>query len=223
MSKKKGKRTSPARIAIAIPTHDYVPAGFMYDLALMTAFTVSRLPENTDFGIHMVAGTYIDDARQSLINVCLDDKATHILWLDSDMRFPKQALIHLLNHNKPMVGINYSKRRFNEGFTAIKEIYGARCDTTEESKGLEEVAAIGFGCVLMRQDAVNGFPHPKEQPWFMRQYTGNGGWLGEDVYFCKMLTERGVKIYVDHDLSKACAHIGTHDYTIDTANVPLDE
>lgn len=219
---KKGKQQGRARIAVAIPTHDYVPAVFMYDLALMTGFTVASLPERAEFGVHMLSGTYIDDARQTLMWVCLEDNATHILWVDSDMRFPKQALIHLLGHNKQVVGINYSKRRFNEGFTAIKELFGPRCETTEKSTGLEEVAALGFGCLLMRVDALAEFPHPKEKPWFLREYQGDGGWLGEDVYFCKMLSERGVKMYVDHDLSKACAHVGTHEYTIDTAQVPVD-
>ena len=34
-------------------------------------------------------------------------------------------------------------------------------------------------------------------------------YCGEDVYFCQKLSEAGVKLYVDHDVSQRIRHIGT--------------
>lgn len=204
------------KIAIAIPTHDMVPALFMYDVASLCAYTIAVMPEDVPLGIHMVTGTYIHTARQDLANALVEQGVTHVLWLDSDMRFPRDALVRLLRHNVEMVGINYAKRGVPSGFVAIKKvgIPGEPLRTTDESTGLEEVEALGFGCVLMKASALQGLPDPNEVPWFQNVHMGDGQWMGEDVHFCKLIREAGHKIYVDHDLSKECAHIGQFEYLL---------
>lgn len=205
-----------AKIAILVPAHDMVPALFAVDLAALTLWTSASLPDNVEFGINTVTGTYVHTARQQLIDDALEMGVTHMLWLDADMRVPRESLVHLLQHDVPVVGINYSKRARGHGFTALKKVgrgpAGEQLRTTDESTGLEEVEAIGFGCVLIRTSALKDLPDPRETPWFQNVYMGEGQWMGEDVHFCKLLREAGQKILVDHDLSKACAHIGTYEY-----------
>lgn len=202
------------KISIAIPTHEQAPATFMYDLASLCAFTAAHMPEGWELGLQMVTGTYIHSARMQLMQVCVEQKSDYILWLDSDMRFPREALVRLLQHQKPVVGINYSKRGIARGFVAIKEvgIPGKMLDTLETSTGLEEVEAMGFGCVLMRTNVVKDLPDPREHPWFQHKHMQRWVWMGEDVYFCELLRNAGIKLYVDHDLSKDCAHTGLFEF-----------
>ena len=212
-----------AKIAIAVPSHDTVPALFAVDLSHLVLFTTAALPDTVQFGVNFVTGTYVHSARQQLIDDCLAAGVTHILWIDSDMRFPKEALVTLLQHNLQVVGINYSKRAFREGFTALKKVGpaaegGAQLRTSDESTGVEEVEAIGFGMVLMKVSALWGLPDPKKTPWFQNVWLEDKGqWMGEDVFFCKLLRESGQRIFVDHDLSKACAHLGIHEFAVGTA------
>lgn len=209
-----------AKLAVALPTHDHVPAGFMFDLANLCAFTVASIPDTVPFGVVMVPGTYVHSARQQLIDGLISDGVTHMLWLDTDMRFPKEAFVRLLLRDVPVVGINYAKRTVPSEFVAIKKIgWGAgedseRLQTTEESTGLEEVEAIGFGGVLIKTTALKDMPDPKVEPWFWFKWMADKNQqVGEDVHFCKLLRESGQRIFVDHDLSKCCKHIGQFEYT----------
>lgn len=202
------------RITVAIPTHENVPARFMYDLAQLSAYTVAALPEDTQFGIAMVSGTYVHAARNELAQALPAEGVDYILWLDSDMSFPRDALVKLLRHKLPMVGINYAKRGVPSGFVAIKKVGvpGEPLRTLDDSTGLEEVEACGFGLVLMKVRALAGMPDPQVQPWFQNVYLGEGRWMGEDVHFCERFREAGNRIFVDHDLSKQCSHLGQFEY-----------
>lgn len=202
------------RISVAIATHDTVPFRFAYDLAQMTAFTMASIPEKVPYGISAVSGTYVHSAREELIRSLLQDGVTHLLWLDSDMSFPRDSFIRLMNHNVPFVGANYAKREVPSDYVAIKEVGtpGKKCPTTVESTGLEEVEAIGFGLCLMRADALLDL-NPDER-WFWFEAQENGGMVGEDVWFWRKVREAGHKVYVDHDISKEVSHIGQFEYTL---------
>ena len=170
-----------------------------------------------------------DDAimneSQELITAALDAGCHYMLWLDADMRFPKDALVRLLAHNEPLVGINYSIRGVPPRFVAIKKqtileedgtlIPGKVLETNEDSVGLEKVDAVGFGLVLMKAVVTQGLP--TDRPWFFYDWSKETGLLhvGEDVWFCKMVRVNGYDILVDHDLSKECAHTGQIEYKLD--------
>lgn len=213
------------KIAIAVPSHDTVPALFSYDLAQLCLWTASQLPEGVHLGLYWVSGTYVHKARQELIDHLLEVGTDYILWIDSDMRFPKEALVGLMQRKRDVVGINYAKRCIPSEYVAIKKAHpteGEPCVTNEDSEGLEEVDAVGFGMVLMRCGALSDLPDPSETPWFQHKHLGGARWVGEDVHFCELLREAGVKIWVDHDLSKACAHSGVFDFRLDHVLAPVE-
>lgn len=217
------------RVMVAVPTHDMTPALFAYDLAGMLAFTCSNFvgPEKPieSIGLVFQTNTYIHKARQVLAEEAQRRGADCVLWLDSDMRFPKETLMVLLQHNRDIVGVNYSKRGIPPKFVAAKQISPAKqLVTDEDSEGLEEVEALGFGVVLMRTNVLMALDPPARtgHPWFWHEYVpGEDGeeslHVGEDVFFCRMAREAGFSIHVDHDLSKACAHIGTLEFTTEHA------
>jgi hypothetical protein len=92
-------------------------------------------------------------------------------------------------------------------FTAQRED-GTRIPTTDASRGLEAVAGMGFGVVLMRTDIVQGLP----RPLFRHGLNLQNGDIGEDLMFCRTLRAAGHTLYIDHDLSKEIGHVGQHTY-----------
>jgi hypothetical protein len=213
----------PIKIQILVPSHAHVHALFAYDLAQLMTLTTSLIPpdEGHQIGLSMNVGTYIHGSRTQLLQEALAMNVTHILWIDSDMRFPRDALIRLLARQVPIVGINYSRREIPASFTAVKKLPtpdgtedGVFLVTGPESTGLEEVDSLGFGMVLMETSALAGLPDPRKEPWFWYERTASGRMVGEDVYFCMHMLRDRLKqtIYVDHDLSWQCAHQGDFEY-----------
>ena len=216
-------------IAVLLPAFGTMCSSTAVDLAVMMGFlgagpVAAGLFERVS--LSMKIDTYVHSARQTLIEQAISDGADYMLWLDSDMRFPMNVLLRLMNHKKDVVGINYSTRGMPPDFVTIKKMGkdnlkdpgGKPCITGSDSTGLEKVDAIGFGAVLIRTGALKRLPDPKKHPWFwFENMPKTGRMIGEDVYFCRMLRRSGVSIYVDHDLSKECAHIGTFEFRCEHA------
>ncbi len=227
--------TGKYRVIISIPTHAMVPYQFAFDLANMVGYTVATIGDKVDIITNVVAGTYVHKAREQLLNEALAMGCHYMLWLDSDMRFPKDALVKLLGHDEAMVGINYSTRGIPPRFVAISRIGvdhkkseggegGKLCGTWDTSTGLEKVEAIGFGMVLMKAEVTVNLPDDEPVFWFGYE-DQMGTHVGEDVWFCRMVRKvnPGLEIKVDHDLSRECAHCGHLEYKVEHAQAMLEE
>jgi len=182
-----------------------VPASFAVDLAQLYAYTKERgrWPSVT---VGFLTATYIHVGRELFLEAALKQGATHVLWLDTDMSFPREAAVLLAMHEQPIVGCNYVVRYPTGLFTARRD--DARVPTLEHSTGLEAVDEIGFGVVLMQTDVIADLP----RPWFRHGLNAQGGDIGEDIMLCRALRAAGHTVYIDHDLSKEIGHIGHHTY-----------
>src|SRR6266540_2817614 len=98
------------KVVIAVPTGDEVKAFWAYDLARMMAHTAS-VRSDIALRILMCSGSLIMKQREILLDSALETDATHVLFLDTDMRFPKDALLRLLAHEVPLVCVNYTSRQ----------------------------------------------------------------------------------------------------------------
>jgi hypothetical protein len=216
------------KVAICVPTRNPQPE-FCYSLAQLMAHTAAifeRHGGGHELGLLMQEGTYLPKNREELAGLALDADVTHILWLDDDMQFPKDALLRLMGREVEVVGANYVARGVPPVPVAIKctgrEADGperARCWTGPDSTGLEVVDAIGFGCTLMQRAA---FARVRERPYFENTYGRlQHGWVGEDVDFCIKFRRGGGVVHVDHDLSKEVGHVGKMVYKHEHANALL--
>ena len=205
-------------VFVGIPSHDTLPALFAYDLARLVA---ARRPD-VDVSLNLVAGTYVHCARQAIADRALLERSSHVLWIDSDMRFPPGSLGRLLDHDVPIVGINYSTRSASDPkFVAVKD--GERVVTSPDSTGLEDVDALGFGLVLMRTEVLSSILRTSGRPFFGYEWIPERrNWLGEDFYFCRKAKDAGIPLAIDHDLSKDCSHIGSMEYTTEFAHERLN-
>lgn len=203
------------KVAVCMPSTGHVVSTFAYDYGSMMAATGCTLLADgiIDLSAHLGHGTYISANRQQLAEESLERGATHILWLDTDMRFPNNTLIRLLNHKKAIVGANYVTRKipcepvtnkvakFEPGELSVP------CHTEPDSAGLESVDSMGFGVIMTRADVFGAI----EPPWFQMYYEGPK-LVGEDVHFCREAKKVGFDIFVDHDLSQVVRHSGNLEY-----------
>ena len=200
------------RIAILVPAMDMVHGWFAYSLSLAMASHVKTHP-NDNVILFFGNGTLIQQSRWQLANKALDWGADYTIWFDSDMRFPKDVISKLIQHDKHIVGTNYPTRKWPliEPTAFIDDLHQTRTYTTEKSSGLEEVASLGFGCIAIKAEVFDAIPNP----WFLVPWSEQMDEFdcGEDIFFCRKARDNGFRVYLDHDLSKKVAHIGNREYT----------
>lgn len=195
------------KVLVAIPTQDLCAAGFAHDLARMAGFVGSTRPD-IQLLLFTSRGTIIPQQRTSLVKDAIAADATHILWLDSDMRFPPDVLSRLLAHNETIVAANYPTRRPPIVPTAASSVAGL-IFTTHDSTGLEEVDRVGMGCMLVDMTVFKAL----DAPWFALGYLPKlNDFVGEDVFFCQKAARHGFPTLIDHDLSKQVSHLGEFPY-----------
>jgi Anp1 len=185
--------------AICTPVRDFVLAGFTYDLAQLL-----RVERDVVFTISH--GTYISNQRNLLAKTAMAHGASHVLFIDSDMRFPPDTLQQLLRRGLDIVGANCSQRMKKE-FTARAR----GCFISSVGKtGIEKVDTLGMGVTLIKREVFEKLP----EPWFFMQSDGTKD-IGEDVNFCLLAGKHGIKIHIDHDLSQQVRHAGIVEFGMD--------
>lgn len=197
-----------ARVAICVPVRDYVTAAFSFSLAMLLKKCGETDRKTT---LHMVMGSEVASQRQQLATEALATDCTHVLWLDSDMRFPNITLEALLSHDKDIVACNYSTRvepHMPVAFISNQDM-GKRLGV---DVGLNKVAAVGMGCMLVKRNVFESMSLPYFGVEWNQDYTSL---IGEDLYFANKADNAGYDIWIDSDLSNRIAHIGTRAYTLE--------
>ena len=181
------------KLAICVPCRDQVHSVFTYHLVKLIQYCEQiKLPVN----ILMETGSLISKQRQELAEDAIKSGATHILWLDSDMTFPPTIAETLISHNLDIVGCNYSTRSMPRKGVAYTNVgdWNSWIRPENISPRLQEVAAVGMGCILTKTSIF-----PKlEKPWFEVSWVSKYGvFIGEDFYFCEKAINAGYKILID--------------------------
>ena len=193
-------------ILIATPTRDNVSAGFTADLVKLTR-------RHPDARWAALTGIYISNLRQMGVKLAQEAGASHILFIDSDMRFPDNTLDRLLDANQPIVAANYVQRTAPQWWTARRD--GSWMSSVERS-GLQEVDAVGFGVMLIHMPVFDVLA----RPWFDTPYDGHNH-HGEDFYFCHKAINAGFSVWIDHDLSQSVRHQGMVEHGVQTSAMAL--
>lgn len=212
----------PIRVAVSVPCGDEVKSGFAYDLACMMAAT-ALVRDDVELKLHFLRGTILPKQRDELVFMALEADYTHMLFLDSDMRFPRNTLLHLLARDGYVVGANYTTRRYpvRPVTFANDEDASQRVYTEEGAEGVQEVASVGLGCVLIDLDVFRALP----RPWFLTPFDeATRKYIGEDVYFSRRVRSTlGLPILIDHGLSEQISHVGEWEYRHSHARSLRDE
>ena len=177
------------RLLIAIPTTDYIHAEFVKSLVKLTE-ELSR--KRIAYSVEVQAGTLVYIARNRLANKAINEKYTHVLWLDSDMVFHEQILDDLLFCGKEMVCGAFVSRRPPYGPCIYSSIKKNQVEKVKEfgTKPFR-VDGCGFACVLTTTEllmAVNQKFGTTFQPT---------DYYGEDLAFCWRVGQIGREIWCE--------------------------
>jgi len=199
-----GQKKNPS-IMIAVPAMEMVNAEFAQHLAMSAANMVAHgIKINCAFNI----GSVITIARRNLTDIFLKSDFDYIWWVDSDMKFPIDAPLRLLQRGKAIVGANYRRRRFpNPNFTGMKGTSGnfEEFKTEDSSPDMELIDVLPHGMVLCHRSVYETIPQPHYLQEFIPELNLE---IGEDIYFCQQAQKAGFEIWCDQQLSREVAHIG---------------
>jgi len=192
-------------VMVAVPAMEMVNAEFAQHLAMACANMVANgIKINCAFNI----GSVITIARRNLVDIFMKSDFDYIWWVDSDMKFPIDAPLRLLNRNVPIVGANYRRRRFpNPNFTGMTGNAGTfqEFHTTDQSQPMELIDVLPHGMVLCKREVYEKIP----QPHYLQEYIPHLNLeIGEDIFFCQQAQKAGYQLWCDQELSREVAHIG---------------
>lgn len=198
-----------AAVHIATPVHCNMHPETVLSMLKMNHLLQSQPPPGLEkFDFRYWRDSMLPRGRQGLLSEAFKAEATHIFWVDADMKFPPDTLHRLLAHDLPFVGANCVRRMDPYTWTA------QNADGTEISsigrRGVEKVGRLGFGITLMALACFEAIRPPFFNfEWIVDdEETGQGHYMGEDIFCCEKLAKAGIRPYVDHDLSMQIKHIG---------------
>lgn len=159
------------------------------------------------------ANSLVYHARNEILNLALKDNVDYLLFLDSDIIFPVEAVKKLISLNKGVVtGIYYARNENSPGKAIIYRKITPRSIFHREAlaeqfkghiEGLQQVSACGMGFCLIRSDVIRRICKRFISPF--EPFRG----LGEDLAFCYRLNRIKEPIYA---LNVGLEHIGTKHY-----------
>ena len=203
-------------VAICTPSHEGVTDAYAHSLFMaglrfcQTDFIRNGKTLTKAIGRINVRGSILPALRESIARqALLKPSLTHMLWIDSDMVFPHDIIWRLWKHDLDVVGANCPRKMLPTIPTCETMTPPEKLWTRANSTGLEETGRIGFGVLMVKRDVFRDLP----EPWFPFTYDYKvRGYDGEDTNFCRLLEAKGVRMWVDHDLSKEIQHTGPFNY-----------
>lgn len=165
-----------------------------------------------------VIGSLVYTARDEIAALAQQGGYTHLLFIDSDMYFEKDALVKALSRDVDVVTGLYFKRRENHEPVLYKSIgkriydedgrviqHGQAEIETDFSREFFQVAGCGMGFCLIKTDVLK-----KMQNIYLSCFEPFQG-LGEDLSFCQRLKEMEIPLWCDTTI--ALGHYGEYCYT----------
>lgn len=195
---------------IAIPCMDTVQTEFVRSLVSM------RYVGEVQFIFTECSLVY--HARTSLCKMAMENGADCVLWLDSDVVFGPDLMERLMEdlQGRDMVTAIYHARRppfrpviwktITTGLLPSSTVVEQYDDYPTD--GLFEIAACGFGAVLMKIGVIRDVAET-----FHQTFNPLPG-LGEDLSFCVRARNCGYKIWCDPEIQ--IGHKGASIITKDT-------
>ena len=197
---------------IAIPCGDSCPTDFLRSLLSLEIVGEAQFT--------FAQGSLVYDARNKLCSIALDGGFDRVLWLDSDMVFPRDLMRRFSAHldaGKEMVCGAYASRKppiqpvVYEDFGFHDAQPWPEPYTTPVKQPLPaemfRVAGCGFGAVMLTVDLLRRV-HEK----FGLPFSPAVG-FGEDLSFCIRAKECGAEIWCDPGVE--LGHIGVAYYRLD--------
>lgn len=202
-------------VLIAVPTNKYIePETFksIYDLIVPDGYT-------TDF--QFFYGYRIDQIRNLIAE--WGRQYDYLFCVDSDIVLPNTSLIKLIEAKKDIISGLYIQRKLDQH---VLEVYqhtsfiqqgsarvgvGYQNLTHVDSSTVFEIAACGFGCVLIDSKVLHEVKYPHFE---YKTALDHKDTFSEDIFFCNKAKESGFTVWAHPDV--VCDHIGQTKFVVNT-------
>ena len=208
-----------SKVLIAVPTFENITPDTYKALWDMYKLTEHR------YEFEFVRGYDTASARNNIAELALDLGMDYVMMVDSDTVPPRDAFVHLSEHNVDVVMGYYMHRNKNTnattpltnvcklanddgkryfGYPAESQMTGDELrELCDHGEYLVEIHGGGMGCILINTRVF----HEAQYPWFdwVNYPDDNRGLLSEDLFFCETMHNEGIPIYCDTRV--ACGHL----------------
>jgi hypothetical protein len=167
----------------------------------------------------------VPNARNVLTHQFLESKATHLMWIDSDIGFNAMDIVSMLIADRDIVCGIYPKKEVDwarvaqavkagvppeelsnhAGLFAVKLLDDSADRVAADSDGLLEIAAGGTGFMLIKRGVFDTLsevvPEYAPDQKSIKEYYAtttdpeSGRLITEDYHFCGLARSHGFKIY----------------------------
>lgn len=138
-----------------------------------------------------------ENARNHCVQLMLNGGYDYLLTIDHDT-IPLSNPIDLIELGLDVVGFavpqwNTSDPAYPIYFVGMDRVAGGY-NEHKERDGLQEVDAVGSGCLLMSRKVLECVSEP-----FVRKWRDGFAVTGLDFYFCEKAKEQGFKVYCHYN------------------------
>lgn len=138
-----------------------------------------------------------ENARNASVKKMLDEGYDYLLTIDHDT-VPLKNPINLIGLGLDVVGFavpqwNISDPAYPIYFVGMDRVENGY-NEHKEKDGLQEVDAVGSGCLLMSRKVLESVKEP-----FLRKWEDGFAVTGLDFYFCEKAKELGFKVHCHYD------------------------
>jgi len=147
-------------------------------------------------------GSTLVNAREDCLNAAMKEGCSHILYVDSDVILPINALNSLLSCDVDLAsGLCMRRGAPFDAIGWIKIKDSMKQPVFDPYKpGIHQVEWVGGGVALFKTSIFKEL----EKPYF-RHVFENGAQIYEDVYLCKKMREKDMTIVIDSRVQ--CGHV----------------
>lgn len=161
-------KNTPRRLKVAIccPSGRTWEATAANSIAAMSAHTAQA---GIDLAFLNVQSSDVSHGRNKTVELALNEGMDYLLFVDSDIVMPPDALLRLLAHKKDIVGATYNRRSFPH--TTLGKLAGPK--PTQMTDGLHEALLMPGGMMLVRTEVFRTLGYPCYA--FAYQFPGDDG------------------------------------------------
>lgn len=207
------------KILVGIPAYD----SKINALTMVSIFNNLKQLEQDGHAINFylqTKGCYIDLNRNRIADEFLKDGFTDLIFVDSDVAFEADAMKKLVDRDVQIVGGIYPYRELDDkGYPIDIRLDDKKYPVVNKEQQLIECEHLPTGFMRIRRDVFDilneKYPEncdDKGRSFHFRtgllfRDRGDNKYYGEDVYFCKICNEAGIKVYCDPTIE--FIHFGT--------------
>lgn len=151
--------------------------------SLLVATWHAGVPMQPFLGI----GCYIHHNRDVVVRQALENCCSHLLFVDTDVIFPHDAIARLIARDVDIVAARYNKR-----------ILPITPTVREEIADMAEVPFVPSGFLMVNCDVFRKIG----RPWFSFDERSDS----DDLYFCNKARDAGFKVHCDPTIQ--VGHLG---------------